>query len=184
VANGSQIDPLRLGAGDAGEMLTLQRAAYVTEAQAHDDLNMPPLTQTLDQLRTELADPAVTAWGVRTGGRLVACVRVRLLNLARAEIGRLVVAPDCQGKGLGSGLLLATEARLGNESTVISLFTGERSHANLRLYRRLGYHETVRTSAGSYDLVHLAKTRGRQLLIFNARWKMLTLNRAHDLTDL
>lgn len=35
----------RLHAGDAGEVLTLQRAAYLTEAQAHDDLSLPPLTQ-------------------------------------------------------------------------------------------------------------------------------------------
>jgi hypothetical protein len=33
------------GEGDAGEILTLQRAAYVTEAQAHGDLTLPPLTQ-------------------------------------------------------------------------------------------------------------------------------------------
>ncbi len=33
---------VRLGAEDAGEVLTLQRAAYVTEAQAHADLNLPP----------------------------------------------------------------------------------------------------------------------------------------------
>jgi hypothetical protein len=37
-------------AGDAGEVLTLQRAAYVTEARAHGDLNLPPLRQSLSQL--------------------------------------------------------------------------------------------------------------------------------------
>jgi ribosomal protein S18 acetylase RimI-like enzyme len=158
----SQIDPLLLGPGDAGEILTLQRAAYVTEAQAHDDLGMPPLTQTLEQLRAELADPDVTARGVRDRGRLVACVRVRLAGPATAEIGRLVVAPDRQGEGLGSGLLLAAEERLGPGVTVIRLFTGERSHANLRLYERLGYRETGRSPAGGYDLVHLAKTRDGQ----------------------
>lgn len=154
-------DPLRLGDGDCGEILTLQRAAYVTEAQAHDDLGMPPLTQTLGQLRAELADPAVTAWGIRERGRLVACVRVRLADRVTAEIGRLTVAPDRQGAGLGSGLLRAAEARLPAEVTVIRLFTGERSQANLRLYQRLGYAETGRSPAGGYDLVHLAKTRAR-----------------------
>ena len=56
---------VRLGVADAGELLTLQRAAYVTEAQLHEDLRLPPLVQTLDQLRTELAAPNVAAWGVR-----------------------------------------------------------------------------------------------------------------------
>jgi ribosomal protein S18 acetylase RimI-like enzyme len=150
--------PLRLGVADAGEILTLQRAAYVTEAQAHDDLGMPPLTQTLDQLRGELADPACVAWGVRENGRLVASVRVRLGDVV-AEIGRLVVAPDQQGNGLGTALLRASEAALPDGIPTVRLFTGERSLANLRLYTRLGYEETERTPAGNYQLVHLAKTR-------------------------
>jgi ribosomal protein S18 acetylase RimI-like enzyme len=153
------IDPSRLGVDDTGEVLTLQRAAYVTEAQAHDDLTIPPLTQTLDQLREELTDPRTTAWGIREHGRLVASVRVRLADPAAAEIGRLVVAPDRQGNGLGTALLLAAETRLPAEITVIRLFTGEHSHANLRLYQRLGYRETGRVPAGGYHLVHLAKTR-------------------------
>jgi ribosomal protein S18 acetylase RimI-like enzyme len=153
------INPLQLGDGDAGEMLTLQRAAYVTEAQAHHDLAMPPLTQTLDQLRAELAEPSVTAWGIRAGGRLVASVRVRLTGPGSAEVGRLVVAPDQQGMGLGSGLLRAAEDRLPSAVTEIRLFTGEHSQANLRLYQWLGYRETGRTPAGGYELVHLAKAR-------------------------
>ena len=52
---------VRLGAEDAGEVLTLQRAAYVTEAQAHDDLNLPPLRQSLAEVAAELADPEVLA---------------------------------------------------------------------------------------------------------------------------
>jgi ribosomal protein S18 acetylase RimI-like enzyme len=155
----NQTVPLRLGVDDAGEILTLQRAAYVTEARAHGDLTMPPLTQTLDQLRAELADPQVTAWGIREHGRLVASVRVCQADRATAEVGRLVVAPDRQGSGLGTALLLAAEARLQAGVTVIRLFTGEHSDANLRLYQRLGYRETGRTPAGSYSLVHLAKAR-------------------------
>jgi ribosomal protein S18 acetylase RimI-like enzyme len=155
----TRINLLRLGIEDAGEVLTLQRAAYVTEAQAHGDLTMPPLTQTLDQLRAELADPGTTGWGVRERGRLVASVRVRMAEPSVAEIGRLVVAPDRQGSGLGTALLRAAEAGLAAEVTVIRLFTGEHSHGNIRLYQRLGYRETGRTPAGGYHLVHLAKTR-------------------------
>lgn len=43
------------------------------------------------------------------------------------------------------------------------LFTGERSEANLRLYRRRGYVETHRTGTpAGYSLVHLTKRRGPQ----------------------
>jgi hypothetical protein len=47
------------GPQDAGEILTVQRAAYVTEAQLHDDPWLPPLTQTLDALVAELARSTV-----------------------------------------------------------------------------------------------------------------------------
>ena len=141
----------------------MQRAAYVTayvtEAQAHDDLQLPPLAQGLADLREELGRESVQAWGIRDDrGRLVAAVRVVVLD-GIARINRLVVAPDRQGDGLGSGLLAHVEGQLGDDVTTIELFTGERSAANLRLYRRFGYGETHRTSVGSYALVHMAKAR-------------------------
>src|SRR4051794_10470375 len=98
----------RLGPADAGELLTLQRAAFVTEAQAHADPFLPPLTQTLAELRAELADTAVIALGVRREARLVGSVRVRVAPDGRdADLARLMVAPDEQGTGLGAWLLLA-----------------------------------------------------------------------------
>ena len=79
---------------------------------------------------------------------------------ATAEIGRLTVAPDCQGQGLGSRLLAAVEAELPATVTALRLFTGERSEGNLRLYARAGYAETGREStAAGYALVHLGKQR-------------------------
>lgn len=148
---------VRLGPVDAGEVLTLQRAAYVTQAQLHGDADIPPLLQSLDELRAELADPRCLSWGTRETGRLVAAVRVRLVGTDTAEIDRLVVAPDRQGQGLGSALLAAAENRLPRSVTDVRLCTGEHSEADLRLYTRNGYAETHRTSMGRYDLVHLAK---------------------------
>ncbi|MFZ2527615.1 MAG: GNAT family N-acetyltransferase [Rhodococcus sp. (in: high G+C Gram-positive bacteria)] len=145
---------------DAGELLTLQRAAYVTEAQAHDDVNLPPLVQSLDEVVCELAQPDVRAFGLRDGsGRLVAAVRVHLSPDHRiAELGRLVVAPDLQGRGRGSRLLELVEQRLPGQVTDLRLFTGEHSLGNLRLYSRFGYRETHRTpTASGYALIHLAK---------------------------
>ncbi|MDH6282055.1 GNAT family N-acetyltransferase [Prescottella agglutinans] len=147
---------------DAGELLTLQRAAYVTEARAHDDVHLPPLTQSLVELAAELRDPNVIAVGLRgERSRLVAAVRLRIdPNVPHeAELGRLVVVPDLQGRGLGSRLLTLAEQRAPESVTTLRLFTGEHSAANLRLYTRFGYVESHRTTTpGGYDLVHLAKT--------------------------
>jgi len=154
---------VRLGAEDAGEVLTLQRAAYVTEAQAHADVNLPPLRQSLADMAAELADPDVLALGWRIpSGRLVASVRARVATDSSrvAAIGRLTVVPDCQGQRLGTRLLAAVEEQLPDSVEELRLFTGEHSAGNLRLYARLGYRESSRqpTPAG-YRLVHLIKSR-------------------------
>ncbi|WP_298446230.1 GNAT family N-acetyltransferase [Gordonia sp. (in: high G+C Gram-positive bacteria)] len=146
-------------ASDAGEVLTLQRAAYVSEAIAHDDLALPPLVQTLDDLRAELADENVIGLGIRRGGRLVAAVRLRIRGRL-AELGRLTVVPDLQGGGLGSRLLATIDDELPPGVDRVELFTGERSAANLRLYRRMGYVEDRRVNAGAYDLVFLSRAVG------------------------
>jgi ribosomal protein S18 acetylase RimI-like enzyme len=150
-----------LGSADAGEVLTLQRAAYVTEAQLHDDLGVPALRQSLSELFAELDRSDVLAIGWRgENGRLLAAVRATVGEANAAEIGRLAVVPDSQGQGLGSRLLSALEARLPAGISEVRLFTGERSEANLRLYRRLGYVETHRTGTpAGYALVHLSKPR-------------------------
>lgn len=147
---------VRLSGSDAGEVLTLQRAAYVTEAQAHGDLALPPLVQSLDELTRELTGPAVLALGLREESRLVAAVRISIGHDA-GELGRLIVAPDRQGHGLGSRLLRQTEEQLPHCVRLLRLFTGEHSLANQRLYSRHGYVEDHRSPAGDYQLVHMTK---------------------------
>ncbi|KRB39104.1 GNAT family N-acetyltransferase [Microbacterium sp. Root180] len=136
------IDIRAIAEEDAGETLTLQRAAFVQEALIYDSVQMPPLTQSLEELRAELVENLGCV--ARDGGRMVGAVR------ARADgdlllIGRLAIAPDVQGRGIGSRLLEAVERR-GREAGCreAELFTGSLSEANLRLYARTGYRETTR----------------------------------------
>jgi len=149
----------RLDALDAGELLTLQRAAYVTEAQLYDDPHIAPLVQTLDELVAELCDPAVLALGLREGHRLVASIRLRVAGEHGdlGSISRLVVAPDRQGYGLGSSVLGELERRLPASVRTLRLVLGQHSEGNLRLYTRHGYREDHREPAGHLVLVHLSK---------------------------
>jgi GNAT superfamily N-acetyltransferase len=144
------------GADDVGELLTLQRAAFVTEAQLYEDVRLPALTETLDQLRASLG-LALTA---RSGPRLVGSVRARVAD-GVLHVGRLVVAPDRQGRGIGAALLSAVEQAGGPEVHTAALFTGHRSVGNLRLYHRAGYVEQRREPVDErLTLVHLAKSLG------------------------
>lgn len=143
-----------LDAAHAGELLTLQRAAYASEAQIYGDPFLPALTQSLDELRDELEGPSL---GIREDSRLVAALRWRLDGDV-AHIGRITVAPDMQGRGLGTGLLREAERRSGAAS--FELFTGHLSVANLRLYEREGYVHTMRMPLHEgVELIYLRKQR-------------------------
>ena len=56
-----------LGPGDAGEMLTLQRAAYVGEAMIYDQF-LPPLFETLDEVTDGAGDATSPCSASATAG--------------------------------------------------------------------------------------------------------------------
>lgn len=91
------------------------------------------------------------------GHRMVGAVRGRI-DGSVLHIGRLTVAPDWQGRGVGSRLLREIEDRRPDGVGTATLFTGHRSEANLRLYARRGYVEQRREELRpGVVLVHLTK---------------------------
>lgn len=127
---------------DAGEAWTVQRAAYVSEAQLHDAPTIPPLVETLDEFRADIADPGVLTFGGWYGSRLVGSVRGRV-NGSRMEVARYTVAPDMQGRGVGRALLATVEAAAPDTVAVLWLTAGGRSHGNHRHYRNAGYRKVT-----------------------------------------
>ena len=128
---------LRLASrSDAGELFTLQRACWVAEAQANEGLSIPALVETLDDVHAGL-----DAWQtlvVRAHGRLIASVRTRATD-GVWEIGRLMVAPDLAGRGLGRWLLAHAESIAPAVTSEYSLVTGAGSARNRRMYKKAGY---------------------------------------------
>jgi tRNA (guanine37-N1)-methyltransferase len=146
-------------AGDAGEILTLQLACWVGEARVNETLDLPPLEESLEDVVASLR--TWTTFVVRQHGRLVGSVRGRLDGDVW-QVGRLMVAPDLRGRGLGRWLLAHAEAAAPPDAARVSLVTGARSAANLRLYKRAGYRRDPARS-GDPVVVRLSKPlrRGR-----------------------
>lgn len=142
----------RAAARDAGEILTVQRAAFVTEAQLHDDVQMAPLTQTLDEVRAAITSSAVLV--AIEGARIVGSVRASQSGDAW-RIGRLVVAPDRQGHGIGAALLDEIERSAPPGLRRFDIETGPRSDSNIRMYERRGYQQVPNDSI----LIRLIKER-------------------------
>jgi ribosomal protein S18 acetylase RimI-like enzyme len=157
---------------DAPAILELQKLAYQSEARLYDDWNIPPLTQTLDELISDFTTK--TCLKAEVEGKIVGSVRGHQVG-DTCYIERLIVHPNFQGQGIGTALMAQIEScfdslserlllrqRLRQRQRVqrFELFTGHKSDRNIRLYERLGYqifkHEKI-TETLSFTFVEKHK---------------------------
>ncbi|WP_433397506.1 GNAT family N-acetyltransferase [Streptomyces sp. CA-146814] len=140
----------RLGPDDAAEVTVLQRCCWMEEALANDTLAIPALHESPADVRAWLADWDTT--GLWRDGRLLGMVRTRRTG-TDLHVGRLAVAPDLRGLGVGRWLLSRAEST-AEEGDRIVLSTGAASHRNIALYQRQGYAVLPGTwEEGVVDLV-------------------------------
>jgi len=121
-------------ASDLEEILKLQYIAYQSEALIHGDFTIQPLVQTLDETIAEYRKSVFLK--AVLDGKIIGSVRAREEN-GTVYIGKLMVHPDHQGKGLGRQLLTAIEQKFPGKR--YELFTSCKSDRNLHLYETAGY---------------------------------------------
>ncbi len=126
---------------DAEAILALQKLAFHSEAVRYDDFTMPPLVQSIEDLKRTFEDHVF----------LKAVVDDRLVGSVRAcqdehtcRIGRLILDPDFQRRRIGTDLMERIEAHF-SDAVRLEIFTGHRSEHTLRLYAGRGYREFKRT---------------------------------------
>ena len=125
----------RASIDDARAILALQRIAYQSEARLYRDWSIPPLTESLEDLRIEFSRKVFLK--ATLGGLIVGSVRGSF-DGCTCTVGRLIVHPRHQRSGIGRALLQAIETFFA-EAERFELFTGEQSEGNIRLYTALGY---------------------------------------------
>ncbi len=112
---------------DAGELLTLQWACWD-----------PPLRETLDEMVASLGSAATFV--MRSAGRLVGSVRCAPdPDDGAFDIGRLMVAPDLWGRGIGRALLEHAERAAPCPDPTYRVVVAAGNERAVRLYRRAGY---------------------------------------------
>lgn len=126
---------IRAGKEDLSEILSLQYEAYRSEAVLLNNKNIPPLQQTLADLQTEYAKN-IFLKAIDDKGAIIGSVRC-FSEGETVYIGKLMVKPTCQRKGIGTNLLLEVEKLCPNKR--YELFTSNKSLKNISLYERLGY---------------------------------------------
>ena len=140
---------------DARAILTLQKQAYQSEALLYPGIDLPPMTQTLGEMQNDLK--SLTVLKATEGDRIIGSVRAGVSRNI-CNIGRLIIAPDMQRKGLGTWMMKAIEDCFPGVKA-FELFTGEKSTGNLKFYHKLGYTRTsTRGILPGLTLVFLRKT--------------------------
>jgi GNAT superfamily N-acetyltransferase len=148
----------QLQVADAGEALTVQRAAFLDEGRIYGTLDIPPLQETREDLEREIT--TTTTIGAFAGHRLVGSARLTV-DGPIDWISRVAVAPDQQGRGIGGALLDRLEAAAPVVITAFELCAGAESSANIAMYARRGYREFERRKdAAGVELVCMRKARG------------------------
>lgn len=150
-------------AADAGEVFTLQRAAFVDEAQAFGDPFVLPLTESLARVEQLISAEDTLVLKAVSGTRLVGTVRARVMGTS-AVLGRLAVVPDLRRQGVARALLGAVEGCLRErypDLASLTLSAGAQDTGQHRLFRGLGFAETSRERIAAHlVMVHMRKELG------------------------
>jgi predicted GNAT family N-acyltransferase len=132
-----QIEIINAVQQDLETILELQKACYQSEAEIHDEYDIPPLNQDMESIKDDFAKMVILKGQV--DGQIVASVR-GFAKGGTAYIGRLIVKNDIQNQGIGKQLMNSIET-VFMHCNRYELFTGFKSQKNLYLYNKLGYKE-------------------------------------------
>lgn len=140
---------------DLPAILALQKLAFRSEAEIYKDYTLPPLLQDENSILKEFENGTILK--ATSDNKIVGSVRA-CQNEEICLIGKLVVAPEARGKGIGKRLMHAIEKSFST-SEKYKISTGHKSERNLKLYEKLGY-KVVGTEpiTSALSLVKMEKT--------------------------
>ncbi len=139
---------------DAEEILQLQKLAYQSEAELYGNYDIPPLRQTVEELKDQFRDHVILK--AVSGGAIIGTVRA-YEEKGTCHIGRLAVHPEFRKRGTGTALMQNVEGYFHPRR--FELFAGSRSEKNLSLYEKLGYtiYKKEKYGCGDIEVFYLEK---------------------------
>ena len=127
---------VRANESDLREILELQYAAYQSEAVLLNNFDIPPLKQTYDEVLAEYGK-GLFLKAVDGNGGIIGSVRAYIKD-GTAYVGKLIVRPEMQDRGIGTELVRAVEREC--PAARHEIFTSDKSLRTIKLYERLGYN--------------------------------------------
>ncbi len=141
-------------ASDLEQILELQKISYTSQAELYNDFSIPPMTQTIQEMHDDFSYKKFLK--AVENDAIIGSVRAFEKD-GTCHIGRLMVHPSFQNKGIGSSLVHEIENTFG-ACKRFELFTGSKSEKNILLYQKIGYKifKTEKINE-NVSLVYLAK---------------------------
>jgi len=121
---------------DLPAILDVQKKAFLEVAKKFHLKSLPPLEQSLESLIDDFAKGMVLK--VSIDNVIVGSVRAYQKG-DTCHIGRLVVLPEYQNRGIGKALIYEIENRYANIVKRYEIFTGIRDFRNRHFYDQRGY---------------------------------------------
>ncbi len=146
----------RAEAKDAEEILETQMLAYQSEAKRYNNYDIPPLKQTVEELRGQFGTHVVLK--AVSNGKIVGTVRAHARS-GTCYVERLAVHPNMQNRGIGTSLMEQIEKLYDTQR--FELFVGSKSDDNIHLYQKQGYHIFVKKSqheCGDIQICYMEKS--------------------------
>ena len=131
----SELIICRANQTDFPEILAIQKKAFLSEAEFYQNFNIQPMTQTLEEMKTECREKIVLKAIVN--GQIVGSIRANTTEDI-CMVNKLVVLPEFQKRGIGKKLLQEIEIYF-TDVDKFKLQTGAFSESNIGLYTKTGY---------------------------------------------
>lgn len=139
---------------DLKDILELQKLAFHKVAANENNFTIAPLTQTLTDIYEEYEKRHFLKY--TENRNIIGSVRAHVDLNNICHIGRLIVHPNYQNRGIGSKLIKVME-EVFHTCEAYDIFTGENSSNTVYLYKKLGYIETDKKIIDRVSIVFLRK---------------------------
>lgn len=140
---------------DLSAVLDLQRRSFHDVAVRSGNMEISPMTQTLEELEAQFATDHVLVH--EQDGIITGSVRAHVTDDRVGHVGRLIVDPAHQRRGIGS-LLMAEIERALSDCVRFDIFTGAQFTEVVALYQNLGYVVTREAEHDGVPMVFMSKT--------------------------
>lgn len=140
---------------DLEVVLSLQKIVFMEVAKQINKYDIPPLLQTMQDIQNDFEICTILKY-ISDSNQIIGSIRGCLDNENICHVGKLIVHPDFQNRGIGKALMCEIEKYFPT-CYKFSLFTGEETPNTLCLYSKIGYRVVCKKKKDGMNFIYMEK---------------------------